>query len=315
MRLRRDFLNYFGILLGGIILIYQIFRSYHAIIHRFSGDFSTLIFYSALLTLLSLGIQILAWSRIMKGIGTNIILIDAFHGYILSFLPRYIPGTVWGYLSRSEWLFQKHKINRRISNLGSIFEIFSTITANIMLIGISSLKVTSYSRILNILLLIFFIPLVWITLQKVFSSRYIMNLFAETSNGAGVGIKFHHWITGTIFFGVTWILYGVSLLLIIQFLINGKLISAESILEITGIYCIAWLAGFLVFVVPSGLGFRELVLSSLLSNKYNIPLIQATGVAILFRFVLVFMEFVWLVIGITIKPIARFKGVGVEKKK
>ena len=59
-------------------------------------------------------------------------LISTLRGYSLSFLPRYLPGSIWGYLSRSEWLTQQFSIPFKYSNAISVVEIGATITANLL---------------------------------------------------------------------------------------------------------------------------------------------------------------------------------------
>ena len=51
-------------------------------------------------------IQIAAWQVIMAGMGIYVGRWHLAQGYMLPFLARYIPGSVWGYLGRSQWMNQ-----------------------------------------------------------------------------------------------------------------------------------------------------------------------------------------------------------------
>ena len=43
-------------------------------------------------------LQLGGWLLVMRCLRCDMTVSNAFAGYYLSFLPRYIPGTVWGYL-------------------------------------------------------------------------------------------------------------------------------------------------------------------------------------------------------------------------
>jgi len=182
-------------------------------------------------------------------------------------------------------------------------ELISSITANIFLIGIYSSKISSNIKTINILALIVLVPLIWFLFNKVISIKYVSDYFENYR-----GIIFSNWLQSVLLFVVTWLLYGMSLQLVSQFLTEGnRLLFTGSTLLFTIIYCIAWLIGFLVFFVPAGLGIREFALTMLLSDELNLPIYQASGIAILLRLITSLVELAWLVIGIALKSFSAIK--------
>ena len=68
------------------------------------------------------GILMAAWGAIMASQGVVLRPAAIVQGYLLSFLPRYIPGSVWGYLSRNEWLARYHGVGYGVATLTSFME-------------------------------------------------------------------------------------------------------------------------------------------------------------------------------------------------
>jgi uncharacterized membrane protein YbhN (UPF0104 family) len=62
-------------------------------------------------------------------------------------------------------------------------------------------------------------------------------------------------------------------------------------------YALAWTAGFLIPLVPSGLGARETVLSSLLIQQLQLSAQSASAVSVACRIVVYVAELMWLVAG------------------
>ena len=111
---------------GALILILQAANGYRAQTARGLPITSPQLLFGALVfTGLATGAQMLAWRTLMQGLGVSLGKREVLRGYMLSFLPRYIPGSVWGYLGRNEWFFQEYAVSYAASNLGSILEILA----------------------------------------------------------------------------------------------------------------------------------------------------------------------------------------------
>ena len=101
----RTWLYRAGLLLGGLLFGYQVWLAVSDL-RRAQLPITV----RPELLLLSLGLYLaayllimVAWQRFMYSVGVSMRMGAIVEGYALSFLPRYIPGTIWGYASRSEW--------------------------------------------------------------------------------------------------------------------------------------------------------------------------------------------------------------------
>ena len=101
----RSRLYWLGLGIGLFFFVGQILRGYQ-VFSTLTLDVSLLVRLSAavLAGLVALGLQMAAWRYLMQDLGIKLTWRSIIGGYMLSFLPRYVPGSVWGYLSRSEWL-------------------------------------------------------------------------------------------------------------------------------------------------------------------------------------------------------------------
>src|SRR3972149_6374809 len=122
----RRLLHLIGLALGGLLFVYQILNVLPAVmenkLHVSSPAFIGL---ALAIGVAAIGIQTIAWARLMRAFGIYLSWSQVLQGYTLSFLPRYIPGSVWGYLSRNEWLLQNHNVRYGISNRVSLLEVLS----------------------------------------------------------------------------------------------------------------------------------------------------------------------------------------------
>ncbi|WP_322509605.1 hypothetical protein, partial [Anaerolinea sp.] len=59
---------------------------------------------------LLIALQIFIWKQILNAMEIPLEYLQIAKGYTLSLIPRYIPGSVWGYLNRSEWLNEQYHV-------------------------------------------------------------------------------------------------------------------------------------------------------------------------------------------------------------
>ncbi len=296
---KRKYLYFFGLILGGMLLLYQVYLSINSIVN-FSLANTVLIhfFYAFIFAFIAIFIQILAWYILLEEsfwkIQKN--FFELIKGYTLSFIPRYLPGSVWGYLSRSEWLFQKFSISYNKSNSVSILELASTITANLLLIfiwiNLTYLKDKFYLG----LLLIFALPLlVWLIISGGF--RFInfskINFFNFGTIEFNPGLL-KNWFLSVFFFFLHWFFLANCLNEILLFLGNQSL----SIIDSMFATCASWLTGFLIFFVPAGIGFREATLFFILNNFFLVNLNIINITVVLFRFLSILAEVSWILLKI-----------------
>jgi len=250
---------------------------------------------------LGIFLQILAWYYLIKisVSENNKLFIDLIRGYALSFLPRYLPGSIWGYASRSEWLYQKFSISYKISNSVSIYELAATVTANLVFILLWLDITYSYENLFIRLILTILLPfLIWLII-----TRFIKLINYKKMNFLNIGIieftsiPLKHWFVSVFIFMVHWIFLSIGLIQLLLFLGNQTLNIFDSIFAT----CFSWLTGFLVFIVPAGIGFREFSLSFVLSDIFLINTTIVPITVILFRFLSILAEISWIFMKFTKK--------------
>lgn len=293
-------IRYIGLILGLILFLMQFVDA--VIKFKESGIISlnwAFIACAVLVMLIIYFIQVRLWLSSMKSIGIIISTLDAIKGYWISFIPRYIPGSVWGYLGRSDWLFREFNIPFRYSNSGSAVEVSIIVISNIV-IGILTIN-NNYHIMVKSLAIVVITFLSCIILYRIsrlpflIDSKQSVRFIAFPSNG----LRVKSWLIGYGYSLINWILYGVVLLLVvlsmslkINYPTNGFVMS------LTGIFSIAWLIGFIVFFLPGGLGLREFILSSLLVSILGFGFGNAVIIAIILRLITLLAELFWICIAL-----------------
>jgi len=243
-------------------------------------------------------IQIASWTLIMKYLKTPAGIVQSLQGYTLSFLPRYIPGSIWGYWSRSQWLKQSLGISYKVSALGSITEATAfVITAFTIGVGFwvnTNDKFTlrsenaAFGFVIFIFCWLFWGFIVRAALDKMSDGKRRQRLIRGPDLEFAVG-----WFSLLLPYAVFWMLYGIAVAVLAQTITPFKRLA-------TTIACaaMAWVVGFIIVIIPSGLGIRETMLATLLNLTMGFPVSQGSLVAVIFRVVNLFAEFVWLLIGL-----------------
>lgn len=294
----RKVLQRVGIFIGGSLLIYQLIQCFISIGSKNVQFYQPLFFFiPAMLFPLAAFQQMVAWKLIMKGLGVEIPLQSIVQSYAYSFLPRYIPGTVWGYLSRSEWLFQQHQISYEETNFGSLLEVEIGVTSCLSIVGIYYflLRKEFAPPIVLALFIFILVPLLLIFFREKAKKRHFDMAFAWKRVAALLLSLFLYMANG--------FYYGVGLLAIVQGLSQSQIqFSPFTLLTFSAFYNLAWLVGFLIIFVPSGLGVREFILTSLVAAFLQAPSELANASAVIMRVsIILFAEVLWIGLGHGIK--------------
>jgi hypothetical protein len=230
--------------------------------------------------------QINAWYLLMRGLKIKLPFHDSRVGYALSFLARYIPGSVWGYLGRGEWLYQKYGISFVDASVSSILEILLSVLACILIIGIS--RIVFERKIIFVYALAVIIPLLsWILFQNPYSKKKFDEILKRFRKGYTYpAIPFKAWMAVLILLSTNWFYFGLSLGLCgVAFGEWNFFYTVDNLLLFTGDFAIAWIMGFLAFFLPSGLGLRELLIGELISNQIGVSPQIANAISIAMRLV------------------------------
>jgi uncharacterized membrane protein YbhN (UPF0104 family) len=244
-------------------------------------------------------VQMLAWRRIMQQLGYPLALGPVVTGFFWSFVPRYIPGSVWGYWSRGAWLSGKHGISYRASTFGSLLEI-GLGCATALVVGGGYLLAARYAR--SSVLIGALAALTAATIVLVPVTRSVGVRFFGVRVAGSPATRMVGWAGTLAFYMLAWLSFGLCAFYIARAFFVPNLDTGIFV----GAAALAWLTGFLAVIVPSGLGVRELALTALLTAA-GMPAWQGGLIAVVFRFVIVFVELVWLVIGLLVGTARRHR--------
>ncbi len=278
----RRIFYFVGLAIGLTLFVRQVWIGYRSLQnHQFTLVHPEYLWGALACYLVGYLVQILAWHVIMRALNAPLALSQAVQGYLLSFLPRYIPGTIWGYLSRNEWLAQHCGISYATSSLASVLEA-TTLLLTVCLFAIIYLIAAPW-KLVAALICVGLLWLNWWAVPRL--ARYF-------SKGRWqVPLNQQHftllWLTGNLLYLLFWSVEGAALLLI------GRAVGTlNDATLLTGTFSasMAWAIGFLVLFVPTGLGIREAMLSTLLTRFTHTLAGQAGSIAILARLALICAE-------------------------
>lgn len=272
-------------------------------------------------------VQMAAWTLIMRSLQVTLPVRSVIEGYALSFLPRYIPGSVWGYLSRNEWLAQTHQVSYATSTIASILEAGMLLITAAILGGFYGLQLPQWQAIISPHIdHSFYLPIalayvcmglvgawvVWQMLPRLFTRFTKKSLPKE--DGSPVqhaynkrGTNFQLWAITIALYLAFWFMQGGALMTIAQALCEDM---SLSLLAASAAFAISWGIGFLIIFVPAGLGVREWTLSTFLVTFAALQPGHATLLALISRFGLIVAEIVVLGIGLHGQIRSRFQRKG-----
>jgi hypothetical protein len=274
-----------GIALGLALFLYQVvqgwsvFRAADACLVRPGYLGLALALYTV-----GYGVLMAAWGVIMAGQGVVLGPRAIAQGYMLTALPRYIPGSVWGYLSRNEWLARNHGVGYGVATLTSIME------AGLQLLSAVALAATLLTpapwTLLVAALGLAAVWLAWIVTPV---------LWARLGGRPASPATYTGWWWAAVLYAVFWTLQGGALLAVHHALCAAAPLSLGHSIAAAAL---AWAAGFLVLFVPAGLGVREWTLTALLAPLAGIAAGHSHLLAVTCRVLLVLAELIALGFGL-----------------
>jgi len=240
--------------------------------------------------------QIINYHFLLRYLGVAIHLKTTLIGYALSFLPKYIPGHLWGYLSRTDWYQTNAKISPNKSILASGLELIITVATSLAIWAIHEIGVSN-KMALHYQIAVFFLPMILV---------FPVNLLGRLKfKGKAIfeieRINVSQWLVVVANSYFQWILFGIALKLLILSL-NNDIILPETTLS-KSIYAFArsWVSGFLAILIPNGLGVREVVLKKQLLTMGLLDGAKAALASTASRLTMLLAELTWIIPTIILK--------------
>jgi hypothetical protein len=288
-----------GLLLGAGLFIYQIGIGLNGLRGLSWGWKSFLQWMAAMVMMCAVvGLQMLNWRFILAAFGSEIRMGQIFEGYVLSFLPRYIPGSVWGYLSRGEWLHQQHQVPYAVSNVSSLIEVGITFLMGVILTGVVTLQ-SWPCTVLGVMILV---GVTWLLVRCLARTILLRKPRWQLIGQALAGLSWMAWLGWLLNCLVQWFLLGWVTLLCVA-AVGGTLSTHWALAA--AVFSFAWFAGLVILFVPAGLGVRELAFKGLLQLFLAVPNPVAALAVVLIRLLYSFAELSWLIAALLVKKLMR----------
>lgn len=315
-KLRRP-LYTIGIIAGGIFFIFQAIRAFQGVFENQVVFVNAHYLVYAFLVFCSVrGVQIIAWREILQGLEVRLDVRPVLLEYSLTFLPRYIPGSVWGYISRAEWLNKKFQVPYSIANYSSLLEtglvLFSFIQIAILYIVMNADEFIIRLLLIGLFIASFFFSW-WVYSQIHQSQIFIWMLKKLSFVSIQHPVSFKSWFLALLLYLIAWFGFGLSTLAIVVAFGTGM---GGGLIDFTYLYGVSWVTGFLVFFVPSGIGVRELAFSQIAVSMFGITAATASLLAVITRSLIFLGEISWVLITLLIKVLRKnlFVNVSVNEK-
>lgn len=282
-----------GSIVGLILIAYQITKGFSAIRNNLVENINFyFIIFSILISVSALFFQVFGWYKLNHYFGINLPIRNILFGYLFTFLPRYIPGSIWGYLTRSDWLVNSYQIPYQNSLFVSVLEMGAIFISNLAL---GSILFFLTSNQLIFLLIPIFLIIISIIMLKSFHTWSLIKKFIPIQFDNN--INYGAWVIVFASFIISWIFYGIGLAYTISAFTNNYFFDISNIILIISINSISWLVGFLIIFIPAGLGIRETLLNQLMINILLISGNVSSVIAVVYRVVTLAAEIILLLIG------------------
>ncbi|HEY7355681.1 MAG TPA: lysylphosphatidylglycerol synthase transmembrane domain-containing protein [Ktedonobacterales bacterium] len=238
----------------------------------------------------------LIWRSVLRRLGQQLSLPKSVRIYLASEFVRYIPGNVWHVLTRILWA-EREGIPKSIGFISMMVELVTKLAGAALVFAVTLLfwpHIDAVGQVFGgqtaLLLGIAAIPVLLALLQPRLLS-WCLNRALKLLRKPAITLpmRYRDVLAVTLWWCVSWMIGGLAFyLLLLGIAGTGAAAGVGSALLTMalciGIYALGWDIGFLSFITPSGLGFREAAIIVLLGLAAVTPTVAlATVIAFLSR--------------------------------
>lgn len=231
-----------------------------------------------------LGAWMLAWRRLLAGLGSPLPPRAAVRIYFVSQLGKYIPGSVWALVAQME-MAKEHRVPRERGASAALLSMATTIAGGCAVAAVT-LPLTSPAATRHYWWLLILAPVFVALLHPrivTFTLNRALRLarrppLARTAGPGTMAAALAWTVLG-------WFLFGTHAWLLV------RAAGGHGFFLATGAYALAFTAGFLVVIAPGGVGVREAALTAALAPV--LPAGAALVVALVSRVVLTAADLAW----------------------
>src|SRR5438105_11138960 len=239
----------------------------------------------------------LIWQAVLARLGYRLDLRIALRIYLSSEFVRYIPGNVWHVLTRILWV-GKYGVSRPVALVSMTVELITKLAAGVLIFAISLLFWHDFGAVGSVLHGTLVVVLGVATILALFVVLHprvlngLLNLALRLLRRDSVllTLRYSDILLITLAWCGSWLVAGCAFYVLVLALWPGTPLVALPIC--IGIYALAWDIGFVSFITPSGLGFREGAIVGLFALSLPLPVGLAPIIALLSRFVSTMTELI-----------------------
>jgi uncharacterized membrane protein YbhN (UPF0104 family) len=214
----------------------------------------------------------LIWRSILRRLGSDLDAVSAERIYLSAEFVRYIPGNVWHVITRVFWAEQRG-VPKPIGLASMVVELATKIFSAALVFAVTLLfwpnlntlaAQTHIPQQAAIIAGAVAIPLLLLGLYPpLLEAALNFGLKLLKRPPARLTLSYLDLLTITLLWSLSWVVAGIGFYLITRSIVTTPLPPTALALAI-GVYAIGWDIGFLSFITPSGIGFRELAIAFLL---------------------------------------------------
>ena len=232
----------------------------------------------------------LIWKTVLARLGEHLVLRPSLRIYLGSEFVRYFPGNVWHVLTRILWV-GKYGVSRPVAFASMTIELITKLAAGVLVFAVSLLfwrdldavgRLTE-QRIVFALGIGTILALFIVLYPPVLNWLLNLALRALKRDPIKLTLRYRDILLVTLAWCASWCVAGSAFFVLLLALWSNAPLIAWPIC--IGIYALAWDIGFVSFITPSGLGFREGAIVGLFALAFPLPGVLATIIALLSRFV------------------------------
>jgi len=232
----------------------------------------------------------LIWQSVLARLGHRLDLRLCLRIYLASEFVRYIPGNVWHVITRILWV-GKYGVSRPIAFASMTVELITKLAAGALVFALSLLfwhELGADGSLLHGTLVVVvgvgtMLALLVVLYPRVLNGLLNLALRLLKRDPVVLTLRYSDILFITLAWCVSWLVAGCAFYVLLLALWPAAPLAALPIC--IGIYAIAWDVGFVSFITPSGLGFREAVIVGLFALSLPLPIGLGIVIAFLSRLV------------------------------
>lgn len=233
---------------------------------------------SLVLLVIGRGFAVEAWRRVLMALGNHVSFRFAFYAWFISNLTRYIPGNIWQ-VATMMLLVEREGVSKMNALLSQA--VYTTIALSVTaLFGLTLLPIAQeylpFAAILfSGLIVVLALPPVFrlILLATARLTRLVRrNGMTESAAPASPRLTFARGLIPPLCSTAMWTTNGIAFYLFVRSIAD---VPPQSVLSFIAMNAAAYFIGYVSFITPSGLGFREGALALMLGAIFPAPVAVA----------------------------------------